>query len=248
MTVKGSSHPDSAHPELLGAYVMGVVDPRERADVDTHVAACHRCSGEVAELSIVRRVLDDARHDVVVEHLSFGEDLAADSGDPADDLVLQRTLRQVRADTSRRRRSRALAVAAAVIAVGGLTGASGVVVGRATAPDPPTSTAAPPPSPGRVIQATDDETGVSMTARVTAARAWTRLSVSVEGVPPGTTCRLVAVGADGRREAAGSWIVGTPRPGAPRGTVDGSAAIAESQLDSVELLDGEGRRLLSLDA
>jgi hypothetical protein len=253
MTANGTPHADSTHPDLLGAYVMGAADPGERDQVEAHLASCPRCRDEVAELSLVKAVMDGVPRDVVLDHLAMGEDLGPDRGDPADDLVLQRTLRVVRADTSRRRRSRVLAAAAAVIAVGGLTGASGVLVGWATAPEArveagPSPSPSPVPPQGRVVRAADASTGVSMTATLTPARAWTRLSVSVDGVPAGTTCRLVAVGADGRREAAASWIVGTPPPGGQRGTVQGSAAITESELASIELLDGEGRRLVVLPA
>jgi len=252
-TTGGSPQPPSVHPQLLGAYVMGVLDPAERAGVEEHLAGCETCRREVARLSGARSVMDGVPRAAVLEHLSLGERAEADGSDPTGDLLLRRTLGAVRAERSRGRRVRVLTAAAGVIAVAGLTGLSGALVGRATAPDAPPAaapaTSAPAtPGEGRVLRGNDPATGVAMTVTVTPAGDWSRIAVTVEGVAPGTTCRLVAVDVDGRREAAASWIVGTARPGVSRRPVEGSAAVAESRLASVELLDGDGRRLLSLPA
>ncbi|HEU5434549.1 MAG TPA: zf-HC2 domain-containing protein, partial [Thermomicrobiales bacterium] len=44
---------DQAHEnlrELLGAYALGAVEPRERAALDAHLRTCASCQVELAEL------------------------------------------------------------------------------------------------------------------------------------------------------------------------------------------------------
>lgn len=236
------------HPELLGAYVLGALDVPERADVESHLAGCSVCRREVEQLSLVRQSLDAVPGHLVLDDLALADPILRDilraGDDPADDLVLQRTLHQLRAEPSGVRGVRAarwLAVAAGVAAIAGLAGISGVVVGRVTAPVP----SAVAPVGGRLVHATDAVTGVSMTATITPAKGWTRLTVSVQGAPAGT-CRLMAIGADGTREVAGSWVVGAPVPGKPSVKVDAAVAIPAAGLARLELVNGSGSHLVTV--
>jgi hypothetical protein len=176
-----------------------------------------------------------------------------------DDPLLQRTLRQVHQERSRARRSRLLTAAAGVLVVSGVAGAAGMLLGRATAPDvapmaaPTVSTAlrttpAPATAPARVLDGTDPGTGVRLVVQTRPAKGWTRLAVQITGAQPGRTCRVVAVARDGRRELAGSWVIGVPTPGQPAGFVDIAAAVAADDLASIELMDQDGDRLVSVRA
>ncbi|MEU4745993.1 zf-HC2 domain-containing protein, partial [Actinosynnema sp. NPDC023658] len=71
-------------PQLLGAYVLGVLDEPEARAVEDHLASCPRCRAELADL----RVMEEAMGDVPAEAL-------LDGPPEGGDLLLQRTLRQV---------------------------------------------------------------------------------------------------------------------------------------------------------
>ena len=234
----------SEHPEFLGAYVLGIVNDDERAAIEAHLDTCPECRAEVAELSGLRGVLAAAPADAVLADLAALEAADAPTGVPAtDDLLLQRTLREVRRETRRSRRVRLVGAAAAVVAVAGLAGAGGVLIGSSEeyGANPPVAQ-----DGGTTFTATNATTGVELTARVIPANTWTKLNVAVQGVAPGTTCQIVAVATDGRRDVAGSWVIGQPRPGAKRGGIDGATSIAPDDLAGVEIVDGTGKRLVSV--
>jgi hypothetical protein len=242
----GSSVNGSEHPEFLGAYVLGLVDDDERAAIEAHLDSCAACRADVAELSGLGDVLAGAPPAAVLADLAALEAAEAPTGAPrTDDLLLQRTLREMRRETGRSRRLRLVGAAAAVVAVAGLAGVGGAVIGS------PEDRGTTPPiaqEPGRTLTTTDAGTGVELTARIIPANAWTRLNVSVKGVEPGTLCQIVAVATDGRRDVAGSWVVAAPRPGARRGGIDGSTSIAPDELAGVEIVDGTGKRLVGVSA
>jgi hypothetical protein len=243
-TVNGSEH-----PEFLGAYVMGLVDDDERAEIEAHLATCPVCRAEIADLAGLRQVLDAVPRQAVLDDLAALD--AADQPSRAtgtDDLLLRRTLKEVRDDAGRGRRRQWLGVAAGIIAVAVLSGVGGLAIGRAGDDDTAPPVAAEQPGTHQVTD-TDASTGVGMTAKIIpAGTTWTRLNVSVTGVEPGTVCKIVAVGASGERDVAGSWIVGRPRPGTPRRGVDGSTMIAPGDLKRVEIVTGEGKTLVTVNA
>jgi hypothetical protein len=230
----GSSVNGSEHPEFLGAYVLGLVDDDERAAIEAHLDSCAACRADVAELSGLGDVLAGAPPAAVLADLAALEAAEAPTGAPrTDDLLLQRTLREMRRETGRSRRLRLVGAAAAVVAVAGLAGVGGAVIGS------PEDRGTTPPiaqEPGRTLTTTDAGTGVELTARIIPANAWTRLNVSVKGAT------------DGRRDVAGSWVVAAPRPGARRGGIDGSTSIAPDELAGVEIVDGTGKRLVGVSA
>ena len=47
------------HPDL-GGYVLGALEPAERADFEEHLAGCERCQAEVAELRGLPELLEQA--------------------------------------------------------------------------------------------------------------------------------------------------------------------------------------------
>ncbi|MBY8851491.1 zf-HC2 domain-containing protein, partial [Saccharothrix sp. MB29] len=93
-------------PQLLGAYVLGALDGREVRAVEDHVATCAPCRAELAGL----RAMEEAMGDVPPEALLDGP---PDGGD----LLLQRTLRQVRAERGGRVRRRRVGLGLAAAAV-----------------------------------------------------------------------------------------------------------------------------------
>jgi hypothetical protein len=228
-----STGPHDERP--LGAYVLQTLDPDERRDVDAHLAQCEICRAELVELEAVRNVLDEMPPEALLH------------GPPDADLVLQRTLRQVRSEAgTRARRGWMPAVAAAAVLLAGALGA-GVAVGRGTAPEPRVAppTASPAVPGTRVGTTVDSATSVRMTAKVVPAAGWVRVNAAVNGIPAGENCRLIVIGRDGKREIAAGWIVSDK--GEEDGTtLDGSAAVAPDDVVAVEVQNTAGRTFVTL--
>jgi anti-sigma factor RsiW len=206
--------------ELLGAYVLGVLDGDEWTTVRNHLGDCPICRREVDDL----RVLEDALGEIPAEAFLEGPV-------PDGEVLLERTLKHVRKEGNRRaRRRRGLwALAAALIGVVAL--GAGAVLGRDTAPA--SSTAAAAPAAGsRTGTATDAGTGVTMTVALQPAAGWVRVHATVSGAPAGEQCRLYVVARDGSRREAGSWLVPAD---APNGTsLDGAALVAPADVTAVQ--------------
>jgi anti-sigma factor RsiW len=230
----------------LGAYVLGVLEADERAEFEAHMASCPACRQEVDELSELRDELGEVPPEAFLEGPPDG-----------GDLLLQRTLREIRAqegfqaEPQRRPRLIAVAGAAAVIVV---TLGAGILLGRQSAPDAPaqalppaSATTAPPstPVPGtRNIENTDAKTGARLVATVTPAAGWVKVHLAVQGVKQGEKCKLFVVSKNGDRFESGSWIVS--EKGEHDGTgIDGSALVAPNDVASVEVVTLDGRKLVS---
>jgi hypothetical protein len=104
------------HPEVtdVGPYVLGALDPHERAAVDAHLRGCARCRQELAELADLPPLLALVPADVAAALAEDDVDL-----DPPDS-VLGTLVRAARAEEARARRRRRWATglaAAAVVAV-----------------------------------------------------------------------------------------------------------------------------------
>ncbi len=218
--------------ELLGAYVLGVLDGEEWESVQRHLDGCPHCRQEVGDLREMEAALGEIPPEAFLE------------GPPADgDLLLQRTLEQIRDErrAKERRRFTRRAAAAAVLAALALGG--GALIGRLTGPDALTAQPAPAVStaPGsRTGAATDPRTGATMSVTVQPAAGWVRLRATVGGVAAGEQCRLYAVARDGSRWQAGSWVAeagGT--------TLDGAALIPPDQVESVQAETYAGLVLVS---
>jgi anti-sigma factor RsiW len=236
----GSPH---AHdPEELGALALGLLDADRTRAVEEHLARCPTCRRDLDDLMSVTDLLGEVPPEAFLD------------GPPDNDLVLQRTLRQMRSETGaparERRRDRRrgflpqlVGVAAGVaVLVGG-----GVAVGRVTAPEPVVVAAPAGPVAGAVTLRGDGEPGVAMAAVVSPASGWVRVSATVRGIPPGERCRVVVLARDGRREVASSWL--TSARGQTEGTqVDGAAIVPLDQVAGVAVENEAGREFVVLQA
>lgn len=203
----------------LGVYVIGALEPAERAAVESHLAECPACREELVRLAglpglLGRLSVDDVLTDGVAER--------------APDHVLERALAEI-ARRRRRGRQRLLA-AAAVIAVGGT--AAGIALSTAGA------------APGRTLSATDARTHVHAVVHLTRAASGTDVSLRLAGVPARDRCALVAVAKDGHQEVAASWVATYDG----EATVRGETAIPASELKALRIVEAGGRTLLSLPA
>ncbi|OLB74778.1 MAG: hypothetical protein AUI14_22705, partial [Actinobacteria bacterium 13_2_20CM_2_71_6] len=197
----------------LAAYALGALDVHEAREVDAHVAGCAECRAELDELSALEAALGEVPPEAFLEGPPEG-----------GDLLLQRTLRQVRAERTQATRPRRLLVAAGIAGLVAAALAGGGLVGRVTAPSvqaggTPTASAtggatasatvsvAPPASSAppntRTFAATDPKTGATMTVALTPAAGWVRIHVKADGIKAGLKCRLDVVDRNGRHTQAG---------------------------------------------
>ena len=106
----------------LGVYVLGAIDPAERATVDSHLSSCPECREELAGLAglpaLLRRIPVDEAQQLADEPA----DEMADSEMPSDQVLESLLARTSRARQVRRWRG--LAAAAAVVLVAGAAGAA----------------------------------------------------------------------------------------------------------------------------
>ena len=217
--------PDPRHdPVELGALALGLLPPEQAAAARRHVTDCAMCRREYEELREMTSVLGDLPPEAFLD------------GPPDGDLVLQRTLRQMRAETGMRRRRRLLGVVAAAAVVVAAVAGGGVAIGRASVP------VVPPPGSavGALVLAGSGAGGAAMRVTLAPANNWVRLTASVTDIPPGERCRILVVSRSGAQEVAGSWVVS----GTPGGSVDGSAAVALNDVAAVVVQNEAGREFV----
>ena len=241
----------------LGAYALGALDPDETRVVDAHLAGCADCRAEVAELNELNAMLGEVPPEAFLD------------GPPDDgDLLLQRTLRQVRAESAddaepmladepddapvpmrpgfqQPPRRRGLVLVAAALALIAGAGVVGGVIGRQTA-DEPVAIQTPPPVPGtRNVQATDAGTGTAITAKVVPKAGWVTVSADVRNLPVGAQCQLRVYDKTGKFLVAGSWLVSekTSKEGS---VIDGGALIPLDKVKSIDVYTFQGKKMVSV--
>jgi anti-sigma factor RsiW len=235
MSTPESTNPTNDHVDMAG-YLMEMLTPEERRRADNHLATCDECRDEIESLQEWSAALRDIPDEMLLD------------GPPDDaDLLLQRTLRQVRQESagSRLRRLAVLTTAAAAvlaIAVGG-----GVLLGRGTTQQetPQAQASASLPAGLRSGEAVDATTGARMNATVTPAAGWVRVSATVGGIPAGEKCRLEVVDRDGTVVEAGSWLV-SPAGAANGTTVNGSALVDPTQVTAIQVTSYAGKKYVSV--
>jgi anti-sigma factor RsiW len=218
----------------LGVYLAGAMEHREGWAVESHLAVCGWCTNELRELQEVTTLLE-----------GMPPELLLDGPPDGSDLLLRRTMRQVRKETGRGRR-RVLGVAAAlVLGAAGLGG--GFWYGQQA--NPSVVVAAPPSAPsfeGAVSgRAVDAETGASMAVAVLPTAGFVRLSADVDGIPPGERCRVVVVDREGNRQTAFSWLTGDPAMDGV--ALTGSALVAPEDVAAVEVETEDGRKYVTVN-
>jgi|SRR5579859_1299496 len=205
--------------QALGVYVLGAIDPAERAQVDEHLATCPNCREELASLAGLPAML---RKVPVVE----AERLAAAEAEPgAIEMPSEQMLTSLVARTSNVRRMhrwRGLAAAAAVVLVS-LGGGAAI----ATALQP----SAPAPAAFHWHVASASESGIHMTVMYRKVESGTDVKTNVTGpLPPGTVCQLQVVDHQGQVMVLGGWQSWNEAAWYP-----GSASISPSDISTFEL-------------
>ena len=183
--------------ELLGVYVVGAIEPAERALLDAHLGQCYECREELAGLAPLTALM----HRVPVaeaERIALAGQTEDGSAEPSAE-VLSSLLKQVGARRRTRRLRAMFATAAAIVlTVGGAVAATESLNSHQQSFE--------------VAKATIG--AHSATVRY-GGTAWgtTTMSVRVTGFREWTECKFWVITKDGRRDLAGGWTVG---PGAKR--------------------------------
>jgi hypothetical protein len=187
---------------LLGAFVLGGLDPEDHRAFTRHLRSCQECQREAAQLSGLPAMLDLVEPSEVLA-VPFEASSSASVGEGATVLVPRGLLQRVRAD--RRRRRWRIVAAAAVLAVlaGGIGAAIGPVMSRLNAPA----------TRGLVAVAAPAASGQSSAARVEidlVTRTWgTQLDLRGSSLPAGQVLYLAVTDKEGHSYDVASWT-GTP--------------------------------------
>ncbi|MGF1646497.1 MAG: zf-HC2 domain-containing protein [Kineosporiaceae bacterium] len=243
---------ETDHPRAdLAALALGLLDDSDAQRVRVHLSGCAACRGELVELrdaALLGAALEPA--DLVADLPDLPERSGAAPG-PDGDLLLARTLREIRAErAAARRRSRVslAAVAAAAVLLGG-AGGVGLDLVRGPAEPAPSTPLAQPSGAGTVQLAGVSPSGATADVTVEPVRDWVRLAVRVTGIPAGQRCRVVVVTTEGERVGAGSWTVGEPPPpGTTRPPVRMAAAVPLDEVAAVEVETLAGEPVVSAPA
>jgi anti-sigma factor RsiW len=180
--------------QSLGVYVLGAIDPAERADVDAHLAECADCREELADLAGLAALL----HRVPVAEARL---LAGDGppvlAPPPEELLDSLLGRVAAVRRARRRRTLAAAAAVAVLTLGaGAAGAAALSGG---------------PAPVPAVQAAGGTvaggSAIHLTVRYQPMAWGTAMSVQVTGVPAGTVCQFRVTDRAGHSSVVGGWQV-----------------------------------------
>jgi hypothetical protein len=232
----------------LGVYVLGAIEPAERAEVDAHLPACSRCRDEVAALAGLPALLG-----------RISEEQISQVADPPEEL-LDSLLAVAAAERPNPRRHWAFLAVAAVFVLFAGTVLGGLLVPgirdeptaarpdiQSAPPAPPTAAAPPVSPPLETRWASDPVTHVFAWVGIRAQEWGTALTVRLKGAPPGVRCRLYAVAKDGRRDAAGAWQV---QYGGYDGYEEfqGSTMISRADLARFEIITTDHRRLVHIPA
>jgi hypothetical protein len=230
----------------LGVYVLGAIEPAERAQVEGHLAACRDCRDELAGLAGLPALLARVTaEEAVALAAGDGPPPVGRRGGPEAPPELLATVIDLTAARRRRRRWRdaSLAVAAALIVAAGVFG--GLRLGSSQAPAPTASGATYPGQPNgpwRVATTSADGMSASVSYR---SMGWgTELAVKVSGIPVGTSCQLWVIGPGGRRTLAGGWVT-DDHEGAV--SYPGSAGLPTSEVTGFQVAVG-GTQTLTLRA
>jgi hypothetical protein len=223
----------------LGVYVLGAIDPSERAAVDSHLKDCADCREELAGLAGLPALLGRVP-------LADAERLALDSVEPKDleepsAELLDSLLAQVAA-RRRARRWRVIAVAAAaaiVIAVGG------GLAGGALSPHGGSSGPGGVNTVADLARGSNPVTHVSGAVYYTPSGSGTTMQAQFMGVKPGTHCEFWLVTKAGQHVLVDSWDVVAGHEGH---WYQLSSHVPPDQVKSFDITAGNGPVLVSFPA
>ncbi len=211
---------EPTHPELrlsLGSYVLGSLEPANRAALDAHLPGCPACREELASYAALPALMSRLSIDQVRQPTPT-----------VPPTVLNRALNTVAAERNstvtqlrRWRRATVLSAAAATIVA--------VVLGATLL-----HTQTPSPPEGTPLIAT---AGVSASGSASLqAKPWgTALTLQLQGLPQGDSFTAWVTAPNGTRSIAATW---TPSPDG-HATLTGAANITDTTHAALQIMQGD---------
>ena len=181
-----NGEPMSEHTDV-GAYALGLLEPRDRQAFEEHLAGCPACAAELAELSGMKSLLSD-----------LGP-VEAPADEPAEANVTDLVRRRAESQRRHTRRQVLLGAAAGVALLAG-----GAAVGVAVAGQPASQVSQ---NAGRTVSAVDQQTGVHGTATLVAKPFGTQVTVDLAHIQGPLECQFIAVSRTGARFQIGTWFL-----------------------------------------
>jgi hypothetical protein len=247
------------HAPRLGAYALGIDDP-ERDAIEHHLTTCPDCRAELSDLAEVAAILTTAKSTGITDtdinnphptpHTQPDtQPTPAPTPDqdhqpttPAlpDDLLdriltaiaTERTHQTTKHTTPHNwRRRTTLTLAAAAVVAGSAIGVA-VVHGDLLTPDQ------------TQLAAGHSTHGVTAHTTIHDEPWGTRINMTLQDLPPLTTCRLIARAHNGHTETIASWHV-TYNQGLD---VEAMTKIHTNELAELHVIDTTGRHLITVPA
>ena len=207
--------------QALGVYVLGAIDPAERAQVDAHLATCPGCREELASLAGLPAMLRKVPA-VEAERLASPNAEPDLSVVPSEDMLKSLVARTTNVRRIHRWRGALAAAAAVIVALGG-----GAAI--ATALQPGSSHV----NEHWRLAHGGGATGIHLTVEYRSVESGTLIKANVTGAPPGATCNLQVVDGHGKVMQLGSWIYWKGSAWYPA-----SSSLSEPDLDAFQLTIG----------
>ncbi|GAA0620967.1 zf-HC2 domain-containing protein [Kutzneria viridogrisea] len=224
----------------MGAYVLGALAPEEARALEAHLQTCPECRHELTELRQLNELMGEVPPEAFLDGPPEG-----------GDLLLRRTLREVRAQSARERTRRGLGAAAVFVLLVAVSVGAGVVVGRqgvggvVAEPSSTAPTTQAPQAGAKTAAAVDSRTGAELTATVVPAKGWVRIQVQAAKIAAGQRCKLMVVSRAGQQVQFGGWLVGE-QAWAKGVTLDGSALMSPDDVAAVSVVTEAGQTLVSV--
>jgi len=213
---------EPTHAELrlsLGSYVLGSLDPADRAALDAHLPGCPACREELASYAALPALMSRLSIDQVRQPTPT-----------VPPTVLSRALNTVAAErnstvTQLRRWRRATVLSAAAAAATIVAVLFGATLWH-------TQTSSPPEGTPLIATA-----GVSASGSASLqAKPWgTAVSLQLQGLPQGDSFTAWVTAPNGTRSIAATW---TPSPDG-RATLTGAANITDTTHAALQIMQGD---------
>jgi hypothetical protein len=187
----------------LGVYVLGAIEPAERAQVEEHLATCPDCREELAGLAGLPAML--RKVPVVEAERLAASDSDLDAGElPSEELLESLVARTTNVRRMHRWRRVAAAAAVIVVAAGG-----GAAVATALQPSAPSTIGT---VGWHMATGTGPAPGVHLTVRYRHVPGGTMIEAHATGLPPGTHCQFQVTDSGGMAWQLGGWVTESRAP------------------------------------
>jgi Putative zinc-finger len=186
--------------QALGVYVLGAIDPAERAQVDEHLATCPECREELASLAGLPAMLRKVPV-VEAERLAAAEEDPELTGMPSPEILTSLLGRTANVRRVRRWRGLAVAAAVALVAVAGGAAVTNALEPGGSGPIGHTQVTTWQKSSGT------GPAGAHLTVRYRHQSWGTEMEVNVTGLRPGSVCEFQVTNKNGGKSVVGSWVL-----------------------------------------